>query len=261
MNMRHVRLTFNQNAVVDPQYAAVEYGRVDVVGLTPEEREDYDTLEKEFGEATKPEFSKAADLADPVKKERIHRQRRYAELDKKLTEPRMIWMPTDEESMPSSVILIMRQGVLPVYIENMPEEMIKKLMSPQIIVENPQVYMGPQTQAASSPQPQQAAVQQPQTAPPSSPIEQVKAVISRLVTPTVSKKPWISMVSVELVNPAEGVWEKEETKPNRVYVTPLDFLGDDWRPINVALKGAFGDTKALWFGKFKEQSHWELVFE
>jgi len=255
--MKHIRITFNGLGSPTPENLLVEYGRMEVVGLTAEERLEYDELGKKFEDVPKADFAKAADLIDPKKRAEIQGRRRYAELDKKLIEPQMIWMPVDVEDTPHTILLIMQEGNLPIYVENMPPEMIQRLMEPQIHINSPQIYMASQAlPATTTPPPPQV---QPNSGSKSK--DRIIEALKGIKEANTVKKPWEELVNIDEKNPAEGIYEGEITQLQRLYIMPVKFLGEDWRRINDVIITTFGSDKQRWKNTLKKQSHWEVVLE
>ena len=258
--MKHIRITFNSLAFPTPENFLVEYGRMEVVGLTAEERLEYDELGKKFEDAPKADFAKAADLLDPKKLAEIQGRRRYAELDKKLIEPQMIWMPVDVEDTLDdcgvhTILLIMQEGRLPIYVENMPEEMIKRLMEPQIHIHSPQVFMTQIEPTTTKP----PATVSPKVETGSNPMERITAALKAIKEPNSHGKPWEELVNLDAKNPAEGIWANQVTAEGRLYILAMKFLGTDWKKMNDTINAVFGTDKVIWHRDLKAQSHWEVV--
>lgn len=227
----------------------VEYGEWVTRTLTPEEQEELDALNEELLEYS--DFTTAAELEDEKMQEIMGKRKRLEELEALRTgEPRLKWKVQDPHEV-VSVLLLVRPNHLPVYIEGLTNEMVEKLLEPQLTLN-----IGP----GGGAQPLPSQVQTP----PGDDIRfsEIKAAIGSIegvpTGPDLRGKTWLDIVVISKENPAVGKEAGQTTLNEMIYVMPVKYLQDDWGPINDRLKEIFGD-RTDWHRAGKT-SHWTVRF-
>lgn len=219
-----VRLTLDKES----NKLIVEYGARHQPGLEEAEWEEKQALEQELMEYQ--DFTTAENLDDEKRQKLMEKKQRYEKLQAKEKEMHVIWVPV-EAKLIESVLLIYEPETLPVYIENLPSQMLKKLMEPQLTLN-----LGPLEKgilgAPSFPTGPNKIMGQ----------TRMRKVLDVLNTVSATWADWIDVTE-------EG---------GTVYVRPRKFGKENWPPINEALKAAFG--KDIWKSKGKgdRQAHWEI---
>lgn len=253
-----IRITLNR---AEQRAYQVEYGESKVEALTDAEQIELETLRKETKDVV--EFRSASKLDSPEELCISLKRRRLATLEEKLITEAIIWTPQDTVSLGGidTVLLIMRPDwVLPVYVENMPVELLDKLFSSTISIGKVFVSSG-----------EDEKVKHPEDLPeiilkekdPRK--QQVLKVVNNIQGISFNKAPWVELVKFSVgeggrdFNPAEGKHEGHKTIPGSIYLQATKWLGGDWKTIGDALSRVYGD-KVTW-NRAKDESYWEIVFE
>lgn len=234
--MNLVRITFEKRG---PSTLIVEYGEWIAREITLEEKAEMEKLNTELIEFS--DFSTASELADAKRQELMIKKKRLEELEEKRDgAPELIWKQREIDGQ-TTVLLIYRRDQLPIYVEDLPGELIDKLLDSHI-------HLNITQGSPMAPQPQV----------PAPPIADSKLTEVQRAIDTIDKKsndgaPWLQLVEISMENPAPG----QKTLTGTVYIMPVKFLKGDWDLINVKLKEAFGD-KLNWTRAGK-QSFWSVI--
>ena len=244
-----IRVTFDRH---DPGSLNVEYGRTSLIPLEELEMQRLAAELKEYSSFT------ATEKASPAKMRELEvKKKRYDELERISNGADTVW-ETQPISAVESVLLIITPDARTVYVENIPEELIQKMLMDQPVIVN--VTQGPAPAYLHMPL---QVEDQPQL--PSGSLELVKQAIGNIQeTPTMAAnkdQPWVAMrssdgkyhglVYVSEIDPSGAV-----SVPGVVYAWPVKFMKDDWNPVNNALKDAFGEN--LEWVTAKKYSHWRI---
>jgi len=165
----------------------------------------------------------------------VEAKRRLGTLERMaVSEEHLIWTPVEDVS---TVILIVDQENLPIYVENMPSAWIEKLLSQQMIIENPQIYVGGGVPASKdSPAPTSGYPRDPNL-----------SERGNLVRETI----WnLYPKNMELLEISENA--------KIINVFPTDWLDEKWSPIDKALKSRFKDAQWISKGAGDKKAHWEV---
>jgi len=246
-----VRITFNHE---NTKSFIVEYGTC--LELSPEDQDERDLLQQDLLEFK--DFISAQELGDTQRQELMDKKRRLEILNKINEGNEILWEPAE---FVYSILLMLRPDYMPIYVENLPNELFDKLLLESHFTLNvtpTEITRIPAITPQSTPQPN---LEEPK-------LERVKTVITSIKEiPMMSAnkdQPWLAekhgdnyngLIYVSRESPLPG--EQQSSLMNGIiYVWPVKYLKDDWKPINKALKKAFSD-KVEWLrtdpGKF---SHW-----
>lgn len=212
----------------------VEYGERRTPGLTQPQQKEMDQLNKELIGYS--DFTLAEELGSEERQQLMEKKRRLTELAEMEVREHFEWYPIEKELI-ESLLIVVRPGYLHVYVENLPDSLLDKILEPQITLN---VSTGPPwVEDAVPTHPKEDPVDEPGALEGRTPNE--LAVIG-VMLPNTPK--WHDYVKVEEI---EGI----------VHVTPHKFLGDDWRPINRALRAVFGQDVWKSKGQGDSGAHWE----
>jgi len=239
--MNLIRITFEKR---DPSTLIVEYGEWVVKEITPEERAEMEVLSAELIEFS--DFSTASELADDARQDLMIKKKRLEELEAwRDGVPELVWKGKEIDGQ-TTILLIHRRDQVPIYVEDLPGELIDKLLDSHIHLN---IMQG-------SPMAGQAS---PPTPAPSGPvidtrIAEITKTIDSITEETSEGVPWRQLVDISLQNPAPG----QETLTGTVYILPVKYLKKDWDPINIKLKEVYGDR--LMWTRAGKQSYWSVTF-
>ena len=247
-----ITLDLHDKEVVYSFIKKLEYGEIYDRELTKAENDELDELEKLLAEFS--DFTSATALEDTDRQELMKKKQRYEQLKAiEDGEPQFIWKAEDLSTL-RTLLVMLRFGDRPIYAENIPTELLDKMLDPNIMVnvgESPVYPSDIDTPTLTQAQPTQLLEA-------NNSVFIVREVISRInVSPTMSANKgtqWVDLVEIGTKNPAPG----QQTLANTVYIMPIKYMKDDWQPINDALKATFGD-KLNWTRTGK-QSHWWVCF-
>ncbi len=212
----------------------VEYGERQIPGLTPAQQKEMKQLNEELIEFS--DFTLAEKLEDEEQQALMAKKKRLVELTEMEKMEHFEWYPV-EQHLIESLFIVVSPKLRHTYVENLPPMLIEKLLNPQITLNfgTGQSPISSTSAVEVSPPPDDAGALQGRT-----PRElRVIGVIAQ-DTPR-----WPEFVAIE---EEAGV----------VFVRPHDFLGDDWAPINRALK-VFGINCWKSKGKGDASAHWEIT--
>jgi len=255
MPPRIVRVTID---LKDPYVKVLEYGQLIKGKLTEDQASELVELEEVLMEFS--DFASAEDINDEKRKELMGKKQRAEEL-KNLEGDHLSWTEQDVSTL-NSLLIMMRTDWIPVYVENIPQELLVKMLDPNLTVH---ITGQPVTTISEEPEPIPVAAT---PAPVSDNVALVSEVISRIaVKPAMSAnkdKPWVATKVNDgyhgLVYVSKDSPQGQQSLAGVVYAWPVKYLKDDWEPVNLALKADFGD-KLDWVrtdpGKF---SHWVVTF-
>lgn len=219
----------------------VEYGERRTPGLTQPQQKEMDQLNKELIGYS--DFTLAEELGSEERQQLMEKKRRLTELAEMEVREHFEWYPIEKELI-ESLLIVVRPGYLHVYVENLPDSLLEKIMEPQVTIN---VSSGPLAQGTATPIPldeeerEEARKWQDEPGALEGRTPNELAVIG-VMLPNTPK--WHDYVKVEEI---EGI----------VHVTPHKFLGDDWRPINRALRAVFGQDVWKSKGQGDSGAHWE----
>lgn len=210
----------------------VEYGERQIPGLTPAQQEEMNQLNEELIEFS--DFTLAETLEDEEQRALMAKKKRLMELTEMETVEHFEWYPI-EAHLIQSLLIVVQPRMLHTYVENLPANLLDKILKPQITL-NFGTGQSPisSTNAEVSPPADDPGALQGHT-----PKERRVIGVIAQNTPR-----WTEFVSIE------------EEEPGTVFVRPHDFLGDDWIPINRSLK-AFGINCWKSKGKGDSSAHWQ----
>ena len=219
----------------------VEYGEETLPGLTDLEEIEFKQLNEDLIEYS--DFTEAENLEDEERKQLMEKKKRLEELVEKRVREHVNWYPI-EGGLIESLLIILSPRVRHTYVENLPEELLDKIMDPSITLN---VSTGPPWVEGASRFP----VGPPKHEEKETPADDVGALEG------VTTK---ELKIIEVLASAKANWTEYvsvEEKEGVVYVRPHKFLGDVWGPINAALKKAYGDP---WKSKGSgdREAHWEI---
>ena len=251
-----IRITLNR---AEPRTHQIEYGESKVEALTDAEQIELEILRKEMKGVV--EFRSADKLDSPEELCSSLKRRRLATLEEKLTAETIVWMPQDMVSLEgiNTVLLIVRPDWIPVYVENIPSELLDRMFSSTISIGKVFVSSG-----------EDEKVKHPEDLPEEILNEkdprkqQVLKVVNNIQGISFNKDPWVRLVKFSVgdkgqdFNPAEGKHEGHKTIPGSLYLQAVKWLAVDWGIINSALSRVYGD-KVAWH-RAKNESYWEIVF-
>ena len=228
-----VRVTIDKKKV----RFTVEYGEQHLPGLSELEEKELNQLNEDLIEYS--DFTAAENLEDEVRKQLMSKKKRLEELTEKRTQEHVDWYPVDEDLI-YTLLIILRPGMLHTYVENLPSQLLEKLLEPQMTFNFGTMPAAVKEETKQETPPEKEETTAEDVAGLEGRTAKELAVIKVLVT---AKTNWPDYVSV-----------KEED--GIVYVRPHKFLGDIWGPINAALKKAYGDP---WVsgGTGDRDAHWE----
>lgn len=211
----------------------VEYGERRIPGLTPAQQEEMKQLNEELMEFS--DFATAEELDSEKRQQLMEKKKRLAKLAEMEVEEHFEWYPI-EHHLIESLFIVVSPNLRHTYVENLPPNLIEKLLQPQITLN-----FGTGQGAISVP----SATEAP---PPDD--------SGGLQSHTPNELRVIEVIAQDTPKWPDFVAIKEE-KPNVVFVRPHTFLKDDWTPINRALRAAFGDC---WKSKGRgdASAHWEI---
>lgn len=266
MPSKLVRITVDLH---DPYVKVLEYGQFIEGSLTTEQREELEELEDTLNGFS--DFASATDINDEERKELMEKKMRVEEL-KMLEEDRIQWIEQDVTLL-QSVLLMMTPDWAPIYSENIPRELLIKMLDPNLTVN---IMPGTIVAGAAEEEVKEVPASHPAPQPPQQPQSQqsdnvllVEEIIRGIKeSPTMSAnqgKPWVATKVADgfngLVYVSEESPQGQSSLAGVVYAWPVKYLKDDWGPVNTALKEKFGDSKLNWVrtdpGKY---SHWTVKF-
>jgi hypothetical protein len=226
-----VRVTFRFKENKVEVEKLVEIG----VGLTIGEITEMERLQEELSDQDFSDFATAEQMTDPARKELMRKKQRLEELKEQDGAPRFVW---EKQEMPESVFAIYQPDRVITYVENMDAWMIDKMMEQP----NINIYQSEQF-------PQQHPIE---NEPDYEYKKEREKEVSVLPGRTLEESNAISVLVDAGIKWDEFVTVKQEEK--LLTISPHKFLGDDWRPINTALKAEYGDH---WVTDGK-RSRWEI---
>ncbi len=233
----------------------LEYGQLVEGELTEDQTKELQELQEVLMGFS--DFASADSLSDEKRKELMEKKRRYEDL-KDLEEDRIIWGEQDTMGLHTLLVMV-RQRHRSIYVENVPDELLVKMLDPNLTVHITGQPVTTEEPAAVIPA---AAARAPDN------VVLVSEVINGIaIKPAMSANkdlPWVATKVNEgyhgLVYVSKDSPQGQQSLAGVVYAWPVKYLKDDWEPVNLALKGIFGD-KLDWVrtdpGKF---SHWVVTF-
>ena len=243
----------------------LEYGEVVDRTITEEELEELDTLDGELMAYS--DFATADALEDEKRRELMKKKKRYEEL--KAIEHGKSTVEWKEEDLDvlSTLLVMMRPGRPAIYVENIPPELLEKMLDPNLTVNitGAPPIQTPGAKVYDALQYEPKPEEEPQ--PKDEQVFMVEEAIRRIgVNPTMSQnkgEPWLAtktgdgyhgLIYVSRDYPGAG----QTSIAGVVYAWPVKFMKDDWAPANTQLKTVF-ESKLDWTrdGKF---SHWSVKF-
>uniref|UniRef100_A0A6M3MAD3 Uncharacterized protein n=1 Tax=viral metagenome TaxID=1070528 RepID=A0A6M3MAD3_9ZZZZ len=166
----------------------------------------------------------------------VEAKRRLATLERlAASEEHLIWTPMDDVR---TVVLISTPEALPIYVENIPSEWIEKLLSQQMIIEKPQIYVG----GGGAPVSREASP--PTSGYPRDPNLSERGNLVREIIWNLYPK------NMELLEISENA--------KIINLFPTDWLDEKWSPIDKALKSRFKDAQWISKGAGDKKAHWEV---
>jgi hypothetical protein len=217
----------------------IEYGKRFLPGLTTLQAEEMQGLEEELMEFQ--DFTLAEELNNKRRSELLEKKKRYEELQAISEQEHINWTPVAAELI-QSVFLILDSDRQPIYVENLPSELIDKLLQPQIILNFARELIDKVFASAGSPSPEKISEPRAQSAP------GISANLRRVheVLDSVASVNWRALpIDVH----EEG---------NVVFLKPRRFIKPDWTPLNNALQAAFGDQIWVSKGRGDKNAHWRI---
>lgn len=200
----------------------LEYGQSSLPGLTEQQKTEKAKLEEELMGFQ--DFTVAEDLDNEKRQELIVKKKRLEDLKQREIEPRIDWIPVLGKDVESLFLVTSADRLI--YIENLPQFLIDKIIGPNPITIN----------VTAQSQPSQPGQLQPT---PPGKIQQIMNILSE------ADPKWNEVV--ELI----------ETDKTAIILKPKGFIGEGWTPINEALKKMYGD---VWDSKGKgdKNAHWRI---
>ena len=247
-----IRVTID---ILDPYVKVLEYGIIYDRELDDSEKEEIKTLEEALAEFS--DFASVDLLKD--RKELMVKKQRYEQL-KAIQGKHINWIEQDIAQL-NSLMMIMRSQHEPVYVENIPNEFIDRVLDPDIVVN---VVGGVPVQHIEDPE--KIVLDSPVTVVKDEQVFMVQEAIRRIgVDPKMSAnqgEPWLAsspnagngLIYVSRDYPGAG----QTSLAGVVYAWPVKFMKDDWGPVNVALKEVF--EKKLDWTRDGKWSHWTVKF-
>ncbi len=215
----------------------VEYGERRIPGLTKAQQKELDHLNEELIGYS--DFTAAENLDSEKRQQLMEKKRRLTELAEKEVLEHFEWYPV-EQHLIESLLIVVSPNQLHVYVENLPPNLMEKILEPQITLN---FGMGQEPAPVPS-------VTEEQPIPPQDNLGILKnrtpkelRVIGVIAQDTPE---WIDFVTVK------------EEQPDMIFVRPHRFLKDDWAPINRALRAAFGPDCWKSEGKGDSEAHWRI---
>jgi len=204
--------------------------------LSEEEAMELEALRQQL-EPYGGDFTSFKDVPPEDVEKIVEAKRRLAALEGLATsDEHLVWTPVADADV-RTVVLISTPRTLPIYVENMPPEWIEKLLSQQMIIENPQIYVGGTAPASrESPPPTSGYPRDPKL---SERGNLVREVIWKLYPE--------NMELFEFSESAEVV-----------SLLPRKWLDEKWNPIDKALKSRFTDAEWKSKGTGDKMAHWEV---
>ena len=233
-----VRVTIDKKS----EMFTVEYGEKQLLGLSEREETELKQLNEDLIEYS--DFTEAENLEDEARQQLMSKKKRLEELTEKRAQESVNWHPVDEELI-DTLLIILSPQMRHTYVENLPPQLLEKLLEPQMPFNfgTMAAAVKEETKPEIPPEKEDEGVSHPRTE------EALKGVTAKelkvievLVT---AKSNWTEYVSVK---EEDGV----------VYVRPHKFLGDDWGPVNAALKKAYGESTWKSKGAGDRDAHWEV---
>lgn len=211
----------------------VEYGERRTPGLTETQQKEMDHLNEELIGYS--DFATAEELDSEERQQLMEKKKRLTELDEMEIMERFEWYPV-EQHLIESLFIVVSPNLRHTYVENLPSNLIEKLLQPQITLN-----FGAGQTPISAP----SAAESP-------PLDDPGALQS--CTPNELRV--IGVIAQDTPRWPDFVAIKEED-PGIVFVRPHKFLKDDWTPINRALRAAFGDCWKSG-GRGDASAHWQI---
>ena len=241
---RLVRITVD----LDSSVVIVEHGEIRQLHLTREEKAELKNLREQlepYGD-----FTSFKELSEEEIESITTMKKRRGELEQKEGRTEIDFIPVTNEI--SSIVMIVpcpqsTGGLVstelernPIYVENMPQEWIDKLFSQQLIIENLNIGGIP----AVVQEAQKSEAQKEGYAP----------------NPEFSKKHNRVREIMHKVNPEIFKVVATSEEIDFIFLKPTKWLGDLWKPLDDALKTAFGEG-AAWIsqGQGDKEAHWEVL--
>uniref|UniRef100_A0A6M3M9M6 Uncharacterized protein n=2 Tax=viral metagenome TaxID=1070528 RepID=A0A6M3M9M6_9ZZZZ len=231
-----VRVTLDKKS----EMFTVEYGEQHLPGLSELEEKELSQLNEDLIEYS--DFTAAENLEDEARQQLMSKKKRLEELTEKRTQESVNWHPVDEDLV-DTLLIILSPQMRHTYVENLPPQLLEKLLEPQMTFNfgTMAAAVREETKPEIPPEKEDEGPTHPRAG-----LEGVTsnelAVIQVLIT---AKPNWTEYVSVK---EEDGV----------VYVRPHKFLGDDWGPVNAALKKAYGESTWKSKGAGDRDAHWEV---
>jgi len=203
--------------------------------LSEEEAMELEALRQQL-EPYGGDFTSFKDVPPEDVEKIVEAKRRLATLEGlAASDEHLVWTPVADVQ---TVVLISTPRTLPIYVENMPSEWIEKLLSQQMIIENPQIYVGGTAPASrESPPPTSGYPRDPKL---SERGNLVREVVWKLYPE-----------DIELFEFSES--------GEIVILFPKKWLGSEkWVPIDQALKSRFKDAEWKSKGTGDKMAHWEV---
>lgn len=211
----------------------VEYGERRIPGLTPAQQEEMKQLNEELMEFS--DFALAEKLEDEEQQALMAKKKRLMELAELEVGEHFEWYPI-EAHLIESLFIVVSPNLRHTYVENLPPNLIEKLLEPQITL-NFGTGQGPISVTSAT-----------EASPPDD--------LGDLQSHTPNEIEVIGVIAQDTPNWPDFVAIKEE-KPGVVFVRPPRYLKDDWTPINRAIRAAFGGDCWITKGKGDTTAHWE----
>jgi len=224
----------------------VEYGERRRPGLKETEQEELSKLGQELHGFS--DFTLAENLSDAERQEMMKKRKRFEELSMKETEEHFEWYPI-EPHLIESLLVVVEPNMRHTYVENLPSNLISKIMDPQKIIVN----VGKEEEY-----PENIPLEFSQVHADVSGLTEEKEIDDLEDSPLLSLTPKERKVIVIIAQDTPN-WQDlvtiKEVAPGIVQIKPKSFLKDAWKPINRALREAFGDC---WKSKGAgdKDAHW-----
>ena len=222
---------------------SVEYGEKRAPGLSELDEIEFKQLNQDLIEFS--DFTLAEDLDDEERKDMMAKKKRLEELAVKETMEHIEWYPI-EEHLINSLFIVVKPGFLHTYVENMPAQLLDKIMDPQITLN---VSTGPAWVEGASRFPVEHPEKEEKEE--DAPVNDVGGLQAHTPAEIVV----IKIIADDTPGWADLLTVKEEG--TLVIVRPNKFLGDAWKAINRALREVYGECwKST--GKGDKSAHWEV---
>lgn len=220
----------------------VEYGNRRVAGLTQAQQKEMKQLNENLMEFS--DFTLAEKLGDEERQALMMKKKRFEELAEKEILEHIEWYPI-EQHLIQSLLIVIQQGMVHTYVENMPAYLLDRILDPK-----GNVIINVGSELPTPPLDLTKTIEE-HGLPPELQSEDIGALQSH----TQPELTVIRIIAPDMPGWADLLTIKQEG--SIVFIRPNAFLADRWNPINRALREVYGECwKST--GKGDKSAHWQV---